>query len=84
MARTGFTFKSKNHPEANGRKPKNGDQEFRAFAETDDGQVVSIRFGREDMINFSACILRMLYDDPYMLLAAQEEAKKLTQRSRDE
>ncbi len=63
-------FKTKCHPEANGRKPKTGEQKWDFTFTLDDGHELIIGMGKKAHDNFRSFILREELDD------AADEAQK--------
>lgn len=57
-------FRTKDHPEANGRTPQSGDQENRLVFPLEDGRFLSVRMGREGFERVSQFILDILADTP--------------------
>lgn len=59
-----FQFHTPCSPQANGRKPVEGDEDFPMLFPTDDGGQVTIVMGRDGMIKVCAIVTQMLNDDP--------------------
>lgn len=57
-------FKTKDHPEANGRKAKAGEQEYVATFPLEDGSFLRVRMGQEGFNNTTNLLTDMLTNAP--------------------
>ena len=56
-------FRCKDDPEANGRKPKIGEQRFTLLFPLENGEDLKLHMGREGMNYFETFIAQMMIDD---------------------
>lgn len=56
-------FTAKDHPEANGRKPRSGDVGYTIEFPMEDGSITKIRFGREGFMALSDMVINNLAAD---------------------
>jgi hypothetical protein len=59
-----IVFKTKDHPEANGRKPKFGEAEYQCTFPIEDGRFVTIRMGQAGFDNTTNLLMDMLSNAP--------------------
>lgn len=57
-------FRTKDHPEANGRQPQSGDQEYCLVFPIEDGRFLSVKMGREGFEHISQFILDAMANTP--------------------
>ncbi len=56
-------FRCKDHPEANSRKPIQGEQGFTLIFPLENGDSLHVLCGRESMNCFETFLAQMMYDD---------------------
>lgn len=56
-------FKTKDHPEANGRKPEKGDVQYDLRFPLEDGTKLHVLMGREGIKRVQTVVLEELADD---------------------
>ena len=56
-------FRTKDDPEANGRKPLKGEQRFSLTFPLEDGSSLIIHMGKESMNYFESFLAQMMFDD---------------------
>jgi hypothetical protein len=72
-----YTFRSKSHPLAGGRKPVAVEEAFTLWFTTEEGAKVEIQMGRKDFINHAATIVRGLQDDPALNREVEDAAEQV-------
>jgi hypothetical protein len=58
-----ITMRCKDDPEANGRTPQVGEQQFTLTFPLENGEDLKLFMGREGMNHFMGMISQMVYDD---------------------
>lgn len=67
-----YKFKTRNHPEANGRSPKDGEQDYSLSVPLDDNAMLHINLGEEDFISVAAMVRMMTKDRPKLIRLVEE------------
>ncbi len=57
-----YVFHSPNHPEANGREPRQGEESFMVYLPTDEGGRITVYLGRDEFVKHAATIAAMLHE----------------------
>lgn len=57
-------FRCADHPEANGRTPKHGEQSYELVFPLETGQVLQIKFGQKGFDTVSQIMLDMMAETP--------------------
>lgn len=59
-----LVYKTKDHPEANGRKPQVGDQAYDLVFTLENGDFLRIKMGKEGFDNVTNLLMDMLTEAP--------------------
>lgn len=73
-----YKFLTINHPEADGRHPKEGEEGFPLSFALEGNGYLTVDCGREDFVAIAACIIHLLSQDKQLQLEVQEACKNVS------
>ncbi len=72
-----YRFRSRNHPEANGRQPVSGEESFRLLFATEEGGSIEVMLGHADFVNHVACLVAVLREDKELKKEVDKTSKEI-------